>query len=201
VKDQRGCGSCWAFSTMASVESVHKINSGHVLDLAEQQLVDCNTGNSACQGGSATSALQWLESNPACTTASYPYRATQGSCSSCSSANVAVGGVNLVTCRSESALASALGGSPASVSVYADSGWQHYSSGVLQADAVCSHNHAVLAVGYTSDSWKIKNSWGTSWGESGYIRIAKGLGGCGASGIVTSEARIPTGVNLESVAV
>jgi C1A family cysteine protease len=202
VKDQGGCGSCWAFSTMASVEAVHKINSGQTANLAEQQLVDCDTsGQSGCKGGSATSAIQWLVSNPACTTASYPYKATDGSCQACSSANVAVGGVNLVTSRSESALQSALGGSPASVSVYADSGWQHYSSGVLQASAVCSHNHAVLAVGYASDSWKIKNSWGSSWGESGYIRIAKGLGGCGASGIVTSEARIPTGVSVESVAV
>merc|ERR1711865_868171 len=106
---------------------------------------------------------------------------------------------NLVTSRSESALASALNGSPASVSVYADSAWQHYSSGVLQAAATCSHNHAVLAVGYTSDAWKIKNSWGSSFGESGYIRIPKGLGGCGASGIVTSSPRIPTGVNLVAV--
>jgi cathepsin L len=201
VKDQGQCGSCWAFSTMAAVESVHKINSGSDVDLAEQQLVDCNTGNSACSGGSATSALQWLVDNPACTTASYPYKATQGTCQSCSSANVAVGGVNLVTSRSEDALASALNSSPASVSVNADSSWQHYSSGVLQAPTTCSHNHAVLAVGYTSDAWKIKNSWGSGFGESGYIRIAKGLGGCGASGIVTSSARVPTGVNLESVAV
>jgi C1A family cysteine protease len=202
VKDQGQCGSCWAFSTMAAVEAVHKINSGSTVDLAEQQLVDCDTsGQSGCSGGSATSALQWLESNPACTTASYSYKATQGSCKSCTSAGVTVGGVNLVTSRSESALASALNGSPASVSVNADSSWQHYSSGILQDSTTCSHNHAVLAVGYTEDAWKIKNSWGSSYGESGYIRIAKGLGGCGASGIVTSQARIPTGVNMESVAV
>jgi cathepsin L len=201
VKDQGSCGSCWAFSTMAVVEAVHKINTGEDVNLAEQQLVDCNTGNNGCSGGDATSALKWLESHPACTTASYPYKARGSSCQSCDSAGVTVGGVNLVTSRSESALASALTGSPASVSVNADSSWQHYSSGVLQASTKCSHNHAVLAVGYTSDAWKIKNSWGSSYGESGYIRIAKGLGGCGASGIVTSSARIPTGVNVESVAV
>jgi len=197
VKDQGGCGSCWAFSAMASVESVHRINSGQIVNLAEQQLVDCNTGNSACQGGSATSALQWLVSNPPDTTASYPYKAVQSSCKTGSKSGVRIGGVNLVTSQSESALASAVTGSPASVSVYADSAWQHYSSGVLAAPAHCGHNHAVLAVGFTDSAWKIKNSWGSTWGESGFIRITKGLGGCGASGIVTSSARIPTGVSVE----
>jgi C1A family cysteine protease len=202
VKDQGQCGSCWAFSTMGAVEAVYKINTGKTVNLAEQQLVDCDTsGQSGCSGGSATTGLQWLESHPACTTASYKYKAAGGTCKSCSSAGVTVGGVKLVTSRSESALQSALGGSPASVSVYADSAWQHYSSGVLKAAATCSHNHAVLAVGYTSDAWKIKNSWGKSFGESGYIRITKGLGGCGASGIVTQQARIPTGVSMDSVAV
>jgi len=201
VKDQGGCGSCWAFSTMASVESVHRINTGSIANLAEQQLVDCNTGNSGCSGGSATSALQWLVSSPPCTTSSYPYRATEGSCKSCTKSNVRIGGVQLTSSQSESALASAVSGSPASVSVYADSAWQHYSSGVLAASQTCSHNHAVLAVGYTSSAWKIKNSWGSSWGESGYIRITKGLGGCGASGIVTSSARIPTSVTMDTVSV
>jgi C1A family cysteine protease len=202
VKDQGECGSCWAFSTMAVLESVYKINTGNTVSLAEQQLIDCDTsGQSGCSGGSATSGLQWLESHSACTTDSYPYTAVDGTCNSCSSAGVSIGGVNLVTAMSESALQSALGGSPASVSVYAGSDWQHYSSGILPAYGVCAHNHAVLAVGYDSSSWKIKNSWGSSWGESGYIRLVKGIGGCGASGIVYSEARIPTGVSVESVSV
>ena len=195
VKDQGQCGSCWAFSTMASVEAVHRINSGQIANLAEQQLMDCNTkDNSGCQGGSATNALEWLVDNQACTTSSYPYRAVEGSCKSCTKSNVAITGVNLVTARSESALASALNGSPASVSVNADSSWQHYESGILAAAEYCGHDHAVLAVGYTSDAWKIKNSWGSSWGESGYVRIRKGVGGCGDYGILTSPARIPTGV-------
>jgi len=201
VKDQGACGSCWAFSTMAVVEAVFKIGTGITLNLAEQQLVDCDTDDHGCAGGDVTRALRWLESNAACTTASYPYMATEGICKSCSSANVKVGGVNLVPPQSESALASALGGSPVSVSVYADSAWQHYSSGVLYTYRGCSHNHAVLAVGFDSESWKIKNSWGSSWGESGYIRLRKGVDGCGCSGLLTSSPRIPTGVSVESVSV
>jgi len=197
VKDQGGCGSCWAFSTMAAVEAAHKIHSGKTVDLAEQQLVDCNTGNNECSGGDATSALRWLIDNEACTTASYPYKARKGRCQSCSASGVSVGGVSLVTPKSESALASAVAKLPASVSVFADSAWQHYTGGILAAPATCGHNHAVLAVGFTSGAWKIKNSWGSSFGESGYIRITKGLGGCGASGIVTSSARIPTYVFVE----
>jgi len=202
VKDQGQCGSCWAFSTMASVESVHRINTGKIVSLAEQQLVDCNTeNNSGCSGGSATSALEWLEDNTACTTSSYPYRATQGQCTPCSASNAKVSGVNLVTARSEAALATALQSSPASISVQADSSWQHYTGGVLTGAEYCGHDHAVLLVGYTENTWKIKNSWGATWGEQGFIRINKGLGGCGAYGIVTSPARIPTGVSVEEVSV
>merc|ERR1719174_1613232 len=128
VKDQGSCGSCWAFSTMAVVEAVYKINTGKTVNLAEQQLVDCDTsGQSGCSGGSAEHGIQWLESHAACTTDSYPYRASDGSCKSCTSAGVSVGGVNMVG-TTESALKSALGGSPASVSVNAGSAWQHYSS-------------------------------------------------------------------------
>jgi len=93
---------------------------------------------------------------------------------------------------SESGLESALQGSPASVTVSADDKFQHYKSGVLSGSAVCTLNHAVLAVGYDGKSWKIKNSWGPNWGESGYLRIQAGVGGCGAYGIAYRGAIVPT---------
>lgn len=93
---------------------------------------------------------------------------------------------------SESGLESALQSSPASVTVMADSKFQHYKSGILTGSSVCDLNHAVLAVGYDGSAWKIKNSWGKKWGESGYLRIQKNVGGCGAYGIVYRGPIVPT---------
>jgi len=178
-----------AFSTIAGIESVHKIHTGKTVDLSEQQLVDCTTYS--CAGGNVGPALSYLKDHAPCTTASYRYTGKDESCKSCHSAGISVSGFNKAA-TSESGLEQALQKSPASVTVKADSKFQHYSSGVLTGSAVCDLNHAVLAVGYDGTSWKIKNSWGANWGESGYLRIQKGLGGCGAYGIAYRGAIVPT---------
>lgn len=189
VKNQGGCGSCWAFSTMAGIESVHKIHTGKTVNLAEQQLVDCS--QYSCAGGNVGPALNYLKDHSPCTTASYHYTGKDESCKSCNSAGIRVSGFNKFP-TSENGLESALQTSPASVTVMADSRFQHYKQGILTGGSVCDLNHAVLAVGYDGSAFKIKNSWGQNWGESGYLRIQKNVGGCGAFGVAYRGAIVPS---------
>merc|ERR1711982_235054 len=101
-----------------------------------------------------------------------------GSCKSGTASGVTVSGYNRVS-KSDSALASALNQGAVTVLVYADSSFQSYRSGILSAPTTCNLNHGVLATGYGSNFIKIKNSWGTSWGESGYIRVSRTTACCG----------------------
>lgn len=195
VKDQGSCGSCWAFGTMGAIEHVHKINTGATVNLAEQQLVDCDTRSNGCSGGRPDWAMSYLAGKSIYTTSSYPYTARDGTCKSGTASGVTIGGYKTVT-KSDSGLASALGSSAVTVMVYADSKFQHYSSGILSGvSTTCSLNHAVLATGYGSNFWKIKNSWGTSWGEGGFIRFERTTSGCGPFGLFYDSPVVPTSVS------
>jgi len=194
VKNQGSCGSCWAFGTLGGIEAVHKQNTGATVNLAEQQLVDCSTQNNGCSGGRPDWAINYLSGKSIYTTASYAYTARDGTCKSGTASGVTVSGYSRVT-KSESGLLSALDKSAVTVMVYADSKFQSYSSGVITASTTCSLNHAVLATGYGSNYIKIKNSWGTGWGEAGYIRAGRTTSGCGPFGIWYDYPVVPTGVN------
>jgi len=196
VKDQGSCGSCWAFGTLGNVEHLHKLKTGKTVSLSEQQLVDCSTANNGCSGGRPDRAVDYLSGKSIYTTSSYPYRGTDGSCRSGTASGVTVNGYSRVG-KSDSALASALEGSAITVMVYADSSFQHYSSGILtNPPTTCSLNHAVLATGYGSNFFKIKNSWGSSWGEGGFIRFARTTSGCGPYGIVYDYPTTATGTTF-----
>merc|ERR1719378_214461 len=183
VKNQGSCGSCWAFGTMGSIEHVHKLNTGSTVSLAEQQLVDCDSSNSGCSGGWPYKAMNYLADRSIYTTSSYPYRARDGTCKSGTASGVTISGYKSVS-KSDSALASALGSSSVSVTLQADSKFQHYSSGIITGTSTaCNLNHAVLATGYGSNFWKIKNSWGASWGERGFVRVERKTSGCGPMGL------------------
>jgi len=202
VKNQGQCGSCWAFSTTGSVEGINQIKGKGLISVSEQQLVDCSGayGNMGCNGGLMDYAFEYIKANGGlCTEAAYPYTAQDGTCKSSCTKTVTISGYTDVSHDSDVALATAVAQQPVSVAIEADqSSFQFYSSGVLTAACGAALDHGVLAVGYgTSGStqyWKVKNSWGASWGMNGYVLLARGEsynGGAGQCGIY-SEPSYPT---------
>merc|ERR1712107_441737 len=142
---------------------------GTLTSMSEQQLVDCSKANLGCNGGSMESGFQFEQGVNVATESSYPYTARAGSCKS-SGYTTAVprGGVTgyKSVSSSTSALQSALQHGPVSVAIEADQySFQGYSGGVITSGCGTSLDHGVTAVGYTSDYFIVKNSWGTSWGK------------------------------------
>jgi len=183
VKDQGQCGSCWSFSTTGSMEGAYFVKYGSLVSFSEQELVDCSSPlNHGCNGGLPDRAFRWIENNGGlCTEDAYPYVSgttlTAGTCSKNACTSVKGSQVSGWTDLGETDqdMMAALAVQPVSVAIEADQrAFQFYSSGVFPASE-CGNNldHAVLAVGYDSNSYKIKNSWGTSWGDQGYIYLEK----------------------------
>ena len=175
VKNQGQCGSCWAFSTTGSVEGAYKLAGNSLTSFSEQQLVDCSGsyGNQGCNGGLMDNAFSYLESKKLETEADYPYEAYDSSCQYSSSKGVTnVSGYHDVS-RSSSAMEAAVNKQPVSIAVDAGA-FQTYSSGILkESECGTQLDHGVLNVGYGDGYWIVKNSWGSSWGENGYIRLEK----------------------------
>lgn len=198
-KNQGTCGSCWSFSTTGALEGAWQIKTGNLVSMSEQMLVDCSTENSGCKGGSMDSAFTFLETKNVCTEESYPYNgqdSTNGNTCEASSCKIAIpkGGVTGfydVPADDTNALMEAVAQQPVSIAIEADQdAFQQYGGGVLTKECGTAVDHGVLVVGYGTDNgvdyWKVKNSWGPTWGENGFVRIERGLPGAGECGIKTA---------------
>lgn len=203
VKTQGMCGSCWAFSTTGALEGAFQINGNPLTSFSEEELVACEnnaTGGAdqGCSGGEMDNAFKWVEKNGLCTESDYPYTSKMGGPTECKlkSCDPAVGLTGYYDVKNETGMIQAISKGPVSVALEADkSAFQLYKSGVLDS-STCGRklDHGVLVVGYGTDGdkayYKVKNSWGATWGEAGYLRIVQGKDMCG----IADSASYPTGV-------
>jgi len=191
VKDQKQCGSCWAFSVTENIESVWMIakdlSPSDMKPLAPQQIVDCDKRDGGCNGGDTPSAYDYVISAGGMDTeASYPYKAVNEAChfkqedvfAKISSFKYATKTKNEEEMKEATASVA-----PLSICVDAQP-WQHYSSGVMtRSQCGTSLDHCVQIEGYDTSSstpyWNVRNSWGPRWGENGYIRLQYGQNTCG----------------------
>jgi len=202
VKNQGSCGSCWAFSTVVSLEGQNAKKTGKLVSLSEQNLVDCvkneklanqtDTCCDGCKGGLMDFAFQYMidhQSGTIDTEASYGYKGVDRKCAySKANAGATITKYVDIPAGDEDALLDAVANvGPISVGVDAGIGWQLYFGGVM-GTLLCSSNpskmdHGVAIVGFGTDGgkdyWIVRNSWGASWGEKGYVRLVRGKNACG----------------------
>jgi cathepsin L len=194
IKNQGSCGSCYAFSVVASLEGAYYYKYKRSIILSEQNIIDCSRVTSGCNGGNTAYAFSFIISNGGIDTASSYPLVSSSVAQSCKFNKATVGTTMSYYNYDASSYGSSAGNElfmqqlvalygPISVMLYASSNFQNYKSGVFK-DNICnmgSINHAVTVVGYGTDSvagayWIIRNQWGTGWGESGYMRMARNRG-------------------------
>ena len=194
IVDQGSCGSCWAFGSIAGAEGCWFLSTHELLKYSEQNLVDCVTECSGCSGGLRDKAYEYVinhQGGKFNLEKDYPYIATESTCKFDSTK--AVGGIKGYVAPTpedeDDLLAHVAHYGPSTIGIDA-SGFLFslYTSGIYDKPDDCnpySINHGVCCVGYGEENgakyWIVRNSWGTSWGERGYIRMVRGINICGVS--------------------
>jgi C1A family cysteine protease len=191
VKNQGQCGSCWSFSSTGALEGAYFNKYGKLISFSEQQLVDCDNFRNGgkdmgCKGGLMDNAFAWIGGNGGlCSESDYPYvsgeTAKNGVCqTSCSLVkNSAIKEFVDIIKSSDEEMMDAISQQPVSIAIQADQReFQLYKSGVFTGTCGTNLDHGVLLVGYGEldglDYYLVKNSWGTSWGDAGYIKLGRG---------------------------
>jgi len=182
IKNQGSCGSCWAFAICGVFEGRLKQVTGYSYNLSEQYQLDCNTYGYSCNGGWFSSHNNHKYPYGARSESCYPYVAYKKSCSSACgvyariSSWYYVGSSSGVPTTTSIKTAIQAKGSVAAA-VYADYYFQAYTGGTFTRNASGNVNHAILLVGWddSKGAWRLKNSWGTGWGESGLMWIKYGV--------------------------
>lgn len=192
VKDQGQCGSCWSFSSTGALEGAYYNKYGTLESFSEQQLVDCDTlknggRDHGCNGGLMDNAFAWIGKNGGlCKESAYPYvSGTTKTGGTCQTSCKVVAGSKVakfvdVAPSDDKLMMTALSMQPVAVAIEADQReFQLYKSGVFTGTCGTNLDHGVLVTGYGSannfDYYIVKNSWGTSWGQGGYILLGRGL--------------------------
>jgi len=188
VQNQGSCGSCWSFTSIAAMETSYCKESGTLLKLSEQQFVDCASqspyNNQGCDGGFYDGAWNYAKTHGMELEETYAYTGKDQTCKySAADGKVKVDDWHWVS-GTTSAMMSAVNRSTMSIAIYAsERSFSTYSSGIYSAPCATDINHGVAIVGYSSNDqyWIMRNSWGSGWGEDGYMRMAmtEGKGQCG----------------------
>ena len=186
MKNQGSCGSCWAFGTISALESTYFLTTGDLISFSEQELLDCTyerQGNRGCQGGWLSHPIDYVkQARRLASNQGKSYQGRDGSCAysgvrnSLTKARV----TGYQTYRGDSGLLSGVTKGIVSVAVYVGSTFHVYKNGIYKDESGCRGkrpNHAVTVVGYGSTGgqnyWRVRNSWGSQWGDGGYIRMSR----------------------------
>jgi C1A family cysteine protease len=181
VENQQECGSCWAFATSQAVSAAFTIKTGKESRLSKQQLVDCETKSSGCDGGLVHTAMDYIKTNGLASEEDYPYKGIKGHCLMPKKTVTKISSFESCVeddkCANDESLFSFLSKGPVAAVVDASEEFMLYEDGIF--DKPCKEaNHAILLVGYhksdkdsESSYWVVKNSWGEYWGHLGYIKI------------------------------